>query len=270
MAMDRVMRAGIELDPTHADELLRSRPPIDFVELSLDRWRRLGPSEQRLLALVRHAYAVTCVARVDPVGCADGVEDICTANLRALCLAVEPADVSVRLASAPRHCGVPGAALPLPYDEATLDSLSAMICGIQDRLGRRVLLENRPAQVQFKRSTMTGAVFLAAIAERTGCGIRLDLDKAPVGEPSPGSATALDHLLSALPPAAIALLCLRADRRGSSVACPSHANLARAVAWLGPRPAVLARGGDELPCKSLVGAALACRAQGAMALPVAA
>lgn len=268
--MDRVMRAGIELDPTHADEFLRSRPPIDFVELSLDRWRRLGHSEHRLLASIGNTYAVTCVARVDPVGFADGVGDIGMTNLRALCRAVEPAEVSVRLESVPRDRGGPGAVLPIPYDEATLDSLAQRVRGIQDRLGRRVLVENRAAQVQFKRSTMTGAVFLAAIAERTGCGIRLDLDKAPVGEPSPGSAPALDHLLSALPPATIALLCLRADRRGASVACPSHANLSRALAWLGPRPAVLAHGGDELPCRSLVGAALACRAQGAMVLPVAA
>jgi uncharacterized protein (UPF0276 family) len=47
---------------------------------------------------------------------------------------------------------------------------------VQDRLGRRILLENVSSYVAFRHSTMPEWEFLGAIAEQADCGILLDVN----------------------------------------------------------------------------------------------
>jgi uncharacterized protein (UPF0276 family) len=47
---------------------------------------------------------------------------------------------------------------------------------VQDRLRRRILVENVSSYVAFTQSTMTEWQFLAALAERADCGLLLDVN----------------------------------------------------------------------------------------------
>jgi hypothetical protein len=47
---------------------------------------------------------------------------------------------------------------------------------VQSALGRQMLLENPSTYLQFAESTIPEVEFLAAIAERTGCGLLLDVN----------------------------------------------------------------------------------------------
>jgi uncharacterized protein (UPF0276 family) len=47
---------------------------------------------------------------------------------------------------------------------------------VQDRLRRRILVENVSSYVQFASSTLTEWEFLAALAERADCGLLLDVN----------------------------------------------------------------------------------------------
>jgi uncharacterized protein (UPF0276 family) len=66
--------------------------------------------------------------------------------------------------------------LPLPYDANTLARVCHHIDEVQDTLGRRMLLENPSTYVELDASTMGEIAFLAAIVERTGCGLLLDVN----------------------------------------------------------------------------------------------
>ncbi|GIX31604.1 MAG: UPF0276 protein [Porticoccaceae bacterium] len=66
--------------------------------------------------------------------------------------------------------------LAVPYDGATLRRLCAHVERVQERLGRRLLLENPATYVEFSASTWSEPEFLAEVVRRTGCGLLLDLN----------------------------------------------------------------------------------------------
>jgi uncharacterized protein (UPF0276 family) len=52
----------------------------------------------------------------------------------------------------------------------------ARVAAVQERLGRRILLENVSSYVEFRGSTLTEWDFLAEVARRADCGILLDVN----------------------------------------------------------------------------------------------
>jgi hypothetical protein len=66
--------------------------------------------------------------------------------------------------------------LPLPYTDEALDHMAQRINEVQDFLGRQILIENVSSYMEFKDSTIPEWEFLAAVADRSGCGILLDIN----------------------------------------------------------------------------------------------
>jgi uncharacterized protein (UPF0276 family) len=66
--------------------------------------------------------------------------------------------------------------LPIPYTQATLDHVAARLNRVQDRLRRRILLENPSTYLAFRESTLTEWEFLAELVRRTGAGVLLDVN----------------------------------------------------------------------------------------------
>ena len=66
--------------------------------------------------------------------------------------------------------------LPLPYTPKTLARVAAHINQVQDAVGRRMLLENPSSYLAFAESTMSETDFLRELAQRTGCGLLLDVN----------------------------------------------------------------------------------------------
>jgi uncharacterized protein len=78
--------------------------------------------------------------------------------------------------------------LPLPYTEEALALVAERVRVVQDRLGRRMLLENVSSYLTFTHSTMPEWEFLAAVAERADCGILLDVNNVYVSATNHGFA----------------------------------------------------------------------------------
>jgi uncharacterized protein (UPF0276 family) len=70
--------------------------------------------------------------------------------------------------------------LPLPYTEEAVEHLAARVREVQDFLGRQILVENLSAYVSFASSQLSEGAFLAAVVERSGCGLLLDVNNAYV------------------------------------------------------------------------------------------
>jgi uncharacterized protein (UPF0276 family) len=66
--------------------------------------------------------------------------------------------------------------LPLPYNEISLGHVCAHVEEVQDYIGMPMLLENPSTYVSFGASTMSETEFLRAVAQRTGCGLLLDVN----------------------------------------------------------------------------------------------
>jgi uncharacterized protein (UPF0276 family) len=66
--------------------------------------------------------------------------------------------------------------LPLPYTEQSLEHVAGRIAAVQQRLGRRLLLENPSSYLSFRESTLSEGEFLAELCERADCGVLLDVN----------------------------------------------------------------------------------------------
>src|SRR5260370_8572911 len=66
--------------------------------------------------------------------------------------------------------------LPVPYTEEAVRHVAARIRNVQDRLGRRILIENVSSYLTYSISSMPEWVFLSAVAEEADCGILLDVN----------------------------------------------------------------------------------------------
>lgn len=66
--------------------------------------------------------------------------------------------------------------LPLPYTEEVINHVADRVRRVQDRLGRRIALENVSSYLSFNHDAMNEWDFLGAIAEEADCGILLDIN----------------------------------------------------------------------------------------------
>ncbi|MGH8281336.1 MAG: MNIO family bufferin maturase, partial [Gammaproteobacteria bacterium] len=110
------------------------------------------------------------------LGSSDRLHTEHLAKLKRLIERVEPALVSEHLcwgAIGPRHLND---LLPLPFTEESLNLVVSHVSAAQEYLGRTILLENVSTYLMYTHSTIPEWEFIAALAERSGCGILLDVN----------------------------------------------------------------------------------------------
>ena len=66
--------------------------------------------------------------------------------------------------------------LPVPYNNKTLERVTSHILQVQETLGCTMLLENPSNYLAFAETDMEEVEFLSQIAQRTGCGLLLDVN----------------------------------------------------------------------------------------------
>jgi len=147
--------------------------------------------------------------------------------------------------------------LPLPYTEEALRHVSVRIGEAQERLGRRLLIENVSSYLEFEHSTIPEWEFLREVAARSGCGILLDVNNIYVSAENHGSdARRYIESISAEAVGEIHLAGhVRKDVEGTPLLIDSHSRpvtqavwdlYAHAVEVLGPKPTLI-EWDSELP-----------------------
>jgi uncharacterized protein (UPF0276 family) len=110
------------------------------------------------------------------LGSMDPLDDRYLEALAALAREVQPAWISDHLCWSSFGGHSAHDLWPLPYTEEALEHVAARIARVQERLGRRILVENVSSYVTFRHSTLSEWEFLAALAERADCGLLLDIN----------------------------------------------------------------------------------------------
>ncbi|WP_374651957.1 DUF692 family multinuclear iron-containing protein [Dongia sp.] len=70
--------------------------------------------------------------------------------------------------------------LPVPYTRAALARLGSHVDEVQERLRRRILIENPSLYLRYGAAEMSEPEFLRELAQRTGCGLLLDINNVHV------------------------------------------------------------------------------------------
>ncbi|MGZ0186697.1 MAG: MNIO family bufferin maturase [Alphaproteobacteria bacterium] len=149
---------------------------VDWFEIISENYMASGGRPLANLMRVRAEYPVVMHGVSLSIGSIDPFDEDYLNGLKALADRVEPEWVSDHLC----WTGVDGVnlhdLLPLPYTEEALAHVVDRIGQVQDRLGRRIVLENASTYVTFKGSEMTEWEFLAEMAKRADCNLLLDVN----------------------------------------------------------------------------------------------
>jgi uncharacterized protein (UPF0276 family) len=242
--------AGIGLRTPHLRQVLDTRPAIAWLEAHSENFFCPGARPRRLLERIRADYPLS----LHGVGLSLGAIETRffeahLARLGELIAAVEPGLVSEHLswgAVDTRHLND---LLPLPYTEEALDHVCARIHAAQAFLGRRLAIENISSYVRYRHETIPEWEFVAQVAQRTGCGLLLDVNNIYVSSVNHG----FDPRVYLAAIATIVGDCVEEihlagfdegqgcliDTHGKPVSEPVWALYREAVDRLGPRPTLI-------------------------------
>ena len=167
---------GIGLRAPHYAQVLERRPPLAFLEVHSENFFAAGGAATGWLERIRDAYPLSFHGVGLSLGSADGLDERHLARLASLVARFEPRFVSEHLswsAFGGRHAND---LLPLPFTEEAIGVAARAIERVQERLGRRILVENVSSYARFPESAMPEWEFISEVARRSACGLLLDVN----------------------------------------------------------------------------------------------
>jgi len=171
-----VLGQGVGLRRDHFERVLSGPTRVAWFEVISENFMVKGGRPLEVLDRVRRDYPIVLHGVSMNIGSTDPLNLDYLDRLGALASRVQPAWVSDHLC----WTGVGGHnahdLLPLPYTEETLAHVVDRVRRVQDRLGRRIALENVSSYLTYQASALTEWDFLAQVAERADCGILLDVN----------------------------------------------------------------------------------------------
>jgi uncharacterized protein len=172
---------GLGLRKEHHHDAMRGAVDgVDWFEVITENFLVDGGNPRRVLREVRAHHPVVLHGVSLSIGSTDPLDAAYLAGVAALCAEIEPALVSDHLCWSSLGGHTVHDLWPIPYTEAALAHVAARVAAVQDRLGRRILLENPSTYATFRGAELTEAEFLSEVARRADCGILLDVNNVVV------------------------------------------------------------------------------------------
>jgi uncharacterized protein len=239
-------RAGIGLRSPHYRELLETLPPLAFLEVHSENFFGEGGQPHWFLRQLRQHYPLSLHGVGLSLGTTDELSRTHLIKLKKLIDRYQPSLVSEHLcwgAVGGRHTND---LLPLPYTDEALVLMCRHVEQAQAYLGRQILVENVSSYLQFEHSTIPEWEFVAQVAQRTGCGLLLDVNNIYVNAINHGF-SATDYL-SAIPCDAVQEIHLAGfddngkcliDTHGKKVSDPVWQLYAEAISIVGNQPTLI-------------------------------
>ncbi len=125
--------------------MIQNRPAVDWFEVISENFMIPGGNPRRVLEAVRRDYPIVLhgvslsIGVIDPLRDDDYLDGSSRTPWRG---AVEPVWISDHLCWGSAHGVYAHDLLPVAYTEASLVHISRRVHAVQERLGRRILLEN--------------------------------------------------------------------------------------------------------------------------------
>ncbi len=249
-------RSGLGLKPEHFHTILETRPNLGFFEIHAENYMVDGGPFHHYLTQIRRDYALSIHGVGLSIGGDGPLDEDHLDRLAILFARYEPDSFSEHLAWSSHGDIFLNDLLPAPYNTTTLQRVCDHIDRVQERLGRRMLLENPATYVEFAASTLAEIDFIGAVVKRTGCGLLLDVNNVYVSCTNHGRDA--QAYIDAFPLAATAQIHLAGfakdvDAAGAPLLIDSHgAPIAEAVWDLyrytlersGPLPTLIERDND--------------------------
>lgn len=167
---------GLGFKPEHFAQAIACPGAVGFYEVHAENYMGAGGAPHAMLERLRRDHALSVHGVGLSIGGAGPLDGDHLARLRSLLDRYQPASFSEHLAWSSHGAAWLNDLLPMPYTDRTLATICDHIDQTQEVLGRRMLLENPATYVTFDESTWSETAFLSEIAQRTGCGLLLDVN----------------------------------------------------------------------------------------------
>ena len=167
---------GVGLRSPHFSKVLDGTARADWFEVISENYMISGGRPLMILEKARTLAPVVLHGVSINLGGVDPLREDYLRDLDILIRRFEPAWVSDHLCWGAFDGRFAHDLLPLPYTEEAIVHVADRIRRVQDRLGRRILIENVSSYLTYEHSTMPEWKFLASIAEEADCGILLDVN----------------------------------------------------------------------------------------------
>ena len=173
---------GIGLRQPHYAALFASLPAVDFLEVHAENFFAQGGAAPAVLQQARAHYPISLHGVGLGLGSAVGVDAWHLDQLARLVQACDPLLVSDHACFArgtlagSEHAVHGNDLLPIRFTHGSLDVLCANVNRVQDRLQRRIAVENLSAYFAWEAADYTETEFLNQLTQRTGCGLLLDVN----------------------------------------------------------------------------------------------
>jgi len=166
---------GLRKEHHHA-AMTGNCPGVDWFEVITENFLVDGGNPRRVLRAVREHQPIALHGVSLSIGSTDPLDEAYLAGVAALCGELDPAFVSDHLCWSSLGGHTVHDLLPLPYTEAALAHVVARVAEVQDRLGRRIALENPSTYAVFRGAELSEPEFLAELARRADCDLLLDIN----------------------------------------------------------------------------------------------
>lgn len=176
----RSSMVGVGLRHPHYKDALLQTSSIDFVELHAENFFAEGGILPVLLDDISHQHPVSLHSTSMGLGSAMGINREYLQRLRRLSQQINPILISDHACYTWSHFNGKavhaGDLLPIEFSSTSLKVMAENIDQVQQYLGRRILVENLSAYIEFNHSSMREAEFLTELVNLTGCGLLVDLN----------------------------------------------------------------------------------------------
>lgn len=257
------LTAGVGLKPQHFAQAHACRTAGLWFEVHPENYMVAGGPRLAWLDRIRAGHPLSLHGVALSLAAAAAPDPAHLARLASLVERLDPTLVSEHLAWSTWRGTYRPDLLPVPRTREALHWIVANVGRVQDRLRRRIAIENPSHYLAFDEHEYDEIGFLTEIAQRTGCALLVDVNNAYVSARNLG--TDARAWIDAVPAALVVEIhlaghsadpalgeALLVDSHDAPVATAVWALYERLVARIGPRPTLVERDADIPPFDELL------------------
>jgi len=175
---------GVGLRHPHFTDVLTQAKQVDFVEVHSENFFGEGGAALSVLHQVREKYPISLHSTSMGLGSRENIPNDYLQRLKKLTDSIDPFLMSEHACftwgQQQGQLIHSGDLLPIEHTHASLDRMCIKVDKVQSFLGRLLIIENVSSYLTFEQSHISEATFLAALSQRTGAKILLDINNIAV------------------------------------------------------------------------------------------
>ncbi|MBV1910825.1 MAG: DUF692 domain-containing protein [Kangiellaceae bacterium] len=178
MNLSLISGVGLGFREEHEDEILVSKPPVDWFELLIDNYLSSNANLQKVDQLAKN-YPICFHGVGLSIGSPGPIDRNYLSKIKLLIDRWQPIYYSDHLSWSAIAGQYFHELLPMPHTTSAISYLVERINLVQDYLGQQILLEN-PSTYDSVPSEMPEWQFINEVCRKSGCGLLLDINNVHV------------------------------------------------------------------------------------------